>query len=98
MLDLWDQLWTLLDAREGSVEVLWTKAHSTAGAREVWGISRVEFFLNCVADFFAGEAAALGEVPQDHVNVLNEVDDMTGKVLSRLLDVNREVNLTCRRL
>eukprot|EP00959_Pyramimonas_sp_CCMP1952_P084467 1766746-Pyramimonas_sp.AAC.1 len=62
MLDLWGQLWTILDAREGSVEVLWAKAHSTAGTREVWGLSRVEFLLlNFVADFFAGEAAALGE-------------------------------------
>eukprot|EP00959_Pyramimonas_sp_CCMP1952_P365200 7647740-Pyramimonas_sp.AAC.1 len=65
MLDLRVELWRVLDAREGEIDLRWTKSHPTAFQVQQLGLARIERMLNAAADGLAAEAAQRGAIPSE---------------------------------
>ena len=69
--DLWDELFTLIEAKDLDLHLRWVKGHCvTVEAAIRYGMSIRDIAGNCVADALAGRAADFYEaVPQDCLDV-----------------------------
>eukprot|EP00959_Pyramimonas_sp_CCMP1952_P193258 4041310-Pyramimonas_sp.AAC.1 len=60
-------------------------------------ISRVELLLNSVSDVCANQGALRGKLEPEEVASVRAADELQGKILRRLVAIQREIFLTCKR-
>eukprot|EP00959_Pyramimonas_sp_CCMP1952_P449627 9414684-Pyramimonas_sp.AAC.1 len=97
MQDLWARYQGVMKARGGSMNVPWTKRHTTTAQSRSMSLSDAEVHLNGAAHRFADEAAARAQVSDQDVAATSQADLLAAEGLKRLLAIRREVRSSSRR-
>lgn len=94
MGDLWQMFWQALDSRRGSLSLVWVPSHLTTQQVADGTIPIQAFVANHAADLLAADAAGGCQLPQDLVDQVRELDELTAQIQDRLVTINLAVCAT----